>query len=104
MGAFALRRLGAAVTTVFLVVTLTFVLAHLAPGEPMLADAERLHGDPERIARMSCRFGAMVFMPTELTLEVRTREHHAEGDRIGFELLNPDGGRAIRDGVVILRG
>ncbi len=60
-------------------------------------------GDPERIARVSCRFGAMVFMPTELTLEVRAREHDAVGDRVSFELLNPDGGRAIRDGVVVLR-
>jgi acyl dehydratase len=60
-------------------------------------------GDPERIARIACRFGAMVFMPSEVTLEVRAREHHEDGDRISFELLNRDGGRAIRDGVVILR-
>jgi peptide/nickel transport system permease protein len=57
VGAFALRRLGAAALTVFLVVTITFFLAHLAPGEPMLADAERMHGDPERIARIRAEFG-----------------------------------------------
>ena len=60
-------------------------------------------GDPERIARVCCRFGAMVFMPNELTLEVRAREHHDDGDRVSFELLTSDGGRAIRDGVVVLR-
>ncbi len=60
-------------------------------------------GDPERVARIACRFGAMVFMPTELTLQVKVRERHDDGDRLSFELLNPDGGRAIRDGVVVLR-
>jgi hypothetical protein len=60
-------------------------------------------GDPERVARVACRFGAMVFMPTELTLQVHSREHHEDGDRIAFDLLNSDGGRAIRDGVVVLR-
>ena len=39
MAAFAVRRLGAAALTIFLVVTITFAMAHLAPGEPMLADA-----------------------------------------------------------------
>jgi acyl dehydratase len=59
--------------------------------------------DPERVARVACRFGAMVFMPTELTLRVISRERHEEGDRISFELLSADGGRAIRDGIVVLR-
>ena len=59
--------------------------------------------DPERVARVACRFGAMVFMPTELTLEVKARERHDDGDRVSFESLNADGGRAIRDGVVVLR-
>ena len=45
----------------------------------------------------------MVFMPTELTLQVNARERHDDGDRVSFELLNADGGRAIRDGVVVLR-
>jgi peptide/nickel transport system permease protein len=57
VGAFALRRLGAALLTVVLVVTITFLLAHLAPGEPMLADAERLHADPARVARVRAEFG-----------------------------------------------
>jgi acyl dehydratase len=60
-------------------------------------------GDPERIARISCRFGAMVFMPNELTLRVKLPEHHAAGDRIFFELVNSDGAPAIRDGMLTLR-
>jgi acyl dehydratase len=60
-------------------------------------------GDPARVARVACRFGAMVFMPTELTLQVTSRERHADGDRVCFELLNVDDGRVIRDGMVVLR-
>ena len=60
-------------------------------------------GDPERIARVCCRFGAMVFMPNELRLEVRARERRDDGDRVSFELLTADGARAIRDGVVAIR-
>ena len=60
-------------------------------------------GDPDRIARISCRFGAMVFMPNELTLQVYGRQKHRDGDRIAFELINSDGAPAIRDGFVTLR-
>jgi hypothetical protein len=49
-------------------------------------------GAGERVARVACRFGAMVFMPSELTLRVNTRERHDDGDRVSFELLNADGG------------
>ncbi len=57
MARFAFRRLAAALLTVALVVSITFVLAHLAPGEPMLADAERFHVDPARVARVRAEFG-----------------------------------------------
>lgn len=56
-------------------------------------------GDPERIERISCRFGAMVFMPNELTLTLYT----GSADRIAFELANGAGEPAIRDGIVTLR-
>ena len=77
-------------------------VATLAMSVSRIIDSEA-GGDPERVARVCCRFGAMVFMPSELRLEVRARERHDDGDRIAFELLNADGGRAIRDGVVVLR-
>ena len=57
MARYAVRRLAAALLTVLLVVSCTFALAHLAPGEPMLADAERLHADPARVARLRAEFG-----------------------------------------------
>jgi peptide/nickel transport system permease protein len=55
--AFAVRRLAAAVLTVVIVVSLTFVLAHLAPGEPMLADVERMRVDPATVERVRAEFG-----------------------------------------------
>lgn len=57
MAGFALRRLIQALGTVLLAVTLAFVLAHAAPGEPMLADAERLRADPATVARLRTEFG-----------------------------------------------
>ena len=54
---YAVRRLGAAALTVFLVVSITFLLAHLAPGEPMLAGAEGLRADPERVRVLREQFG-----------------------------------------------
>lgn len=65
--------------------------------------ASEAGGDPERVARISCRFKAMVFMPNDLTLRVLAREQHQDGERVSFELLNSDGGHAIRDGIVELR-
>ncbi|HKN00993.1 MAG TPA: MaoC family dehydratase N-terminal domain-containing protein [Candidatus Binataceae bacterium] len=61
-------------------------------------------GDPERVTRVYANFGAMVFMPSAVTLRVTAREHRQGGDEaVGFELINAEGGRAIRRGVVILR-
>ena len=60
--------------------------------------------DPERVAEIYGRFGAMVFMPSELTLRIIARERiDGVRDAIFFETLSSEGGRAVRDGVVILR-
>ncbi len=77
-------------------------VATLAMSVSRIIDSDAA-GDPERIARISCRFGAMVFMPNELTLQVKPREHQVDGDRIFFELVNSDSAPAIRDGMVVLR-
>jgi len=39
-------------------------------------------GDPESVARVACRFGAMVFMPSELTLQVIARASRRWRSRI----------------------
>jgi acyl dehydratase len=77
-------------------------VATLAMSVSRLIESEAA-GDPERVGRIACRFIAMVFMPSELTLQVNARERHVDGDRISFDLLTADGGRAIRDGVLVLR-
>jgi len=54
---FAVRRLGAALVTVLAAVTVSFILAHLAPGAPIVGDAERLRADPAVVARLQAQFG-----------------------------------------------
>jgi hypothetical protein len=57
-----------------------------------------------RVAEIYARFGAMVFMPSELAVRIISRERIGGRDAIFFETLSSEGGRAVRDGVVILRG
>jgi len=59
--------------------------------------------DPTRVAAIQARFGAMVLMPSELTVWIAAREQTPAGTAISFETLNADGARAIRDGLVVLR-
>jgi acyl dehydratase len=77
-------------------------VATLAMCVSRIVDAEA-QGDPERVSRVYGRFGAMVFMPSEVTLRLTTRERHGSGEALFFEALSAEGGRAIRDGAVVLR-
>jgi acyl dehydratase len=61
-------------------------------------------GDPERIAQICGRFGAMVLMPSEVRLQIDAHEKYQGGEAVFFEVISAAGGRAIRDGVVLLRG
>jgi acyl dehydratase len=76
--------------------------ATLAMAVSRIIEAEA-GGDPERVAQIYGRFSAMVLMPSEIMVRIITREKTAAGDAIFFETLNADGGRAIRDGVMLLR-
>lgn len=60
-------------------------------------------GDPARVARIHSRFGAMVLMPSEVEVRLVARERVAAGEAVFFEVSSADGGRAIRDGFVVLR-
>lgn len=53
-----------------------------------------LDGEVGRVRRVSCRFGAMVLMPSTLTLEVSV---FGKGE-LGFQVLTADGARAISHG------
>jgi acyl dehydratase len=61
-------------------------------------------GDPTRVGRIHARFGSMVLMPSEIEVRIFAHEQGAAGKTVFFEVLSADGGRAIRDGFVVLRG
>lgn len=52
-----------------------------------------LEGEVERVRRVGCRFGAMVRMPSLLTLQASVA-----GCELAFEVLTPEGERAISHG------
>jgi len=59
--------------------------------------------DPGRIGRIGGRFGAMVTMPSTLTVRVLGRDDSADGVAVFFETLSGEGRLAIREGLVVLR-
>jgi acyl dehydratase len=65
----------------------------------------RADSDPTRVGRVACRFGAMVTMPSTLTLRILADIERGQAPSAGvfFEVLNGDGKLAIRDGFVGLR-
>ena len=44
----------------------------------------------------------MVLMPSMVNVRITSRTAHSGGEAVSFEVLNADGGRAIRDGLVLL--
>ncbi|HSU91829.1 MAG TPA: MaoC/PaaZ C-terminal domain-containing protein [Sporolactobacillaceae bacterium] len=65
----------------------------------------RPQSDPTRVSRIACRFGAMVTMPSTLTLRIfaDTPRDTASSAGVFFEVLNSEGKLAIRDGFIGLR-
>ncbi|MBV8454390.1 MAG: hypothetical protein JOZ29_19260 [Deltaproteobacteria bacterium] len=76
--------------------------ATLAMAVSRIIEAEA-GSDPERVAQIYGRFGAMVLMPSEIMVRIMARDKTTAGDAIFFETLSAEGGRAIRDGVMLLR-
>lgn len=76
--------------------------ATLAMAVSRVIEAEAA-SDPQRVARVAGRFGAMVLIPSELVVRIISREKAEASENVFFEVLTGDGGRAIRDGVVVLR-
>ena len=76
----------------------TATLAH-AISRVVAAEAA---GQPARVKRVVGRFGAMVFMPSEVTVRILARASDGEGESVRFEVLIPDGKPAVRDGLVVL--
>jgi len=44
----------------------------------------------------------MVLMPSMVNVRITSRTVHSGGEAVSYEVLNADGGRAIRDGLVLL--
>jgi hypothetical protein len=58
--------------------------------------------NPERVRRVHGRFAAMVLMPSMVTVRINSRTPTSDGEAVFFDVLNAYGGRAIRDGMVLL--
>jgi acyl dehydratase len=57
-------------------------------------------GDPARVRRISGRFGAMVPMPSKITVSISEPVERNGSDAVHFEVRNAEGATAIRDGLV----
>lgn len=61
--------------------------------------AECFDGDAERVVRIAARFGAMVRMPSTLALRIGP----VHDGSVRFEVLESGGGRAVRDGLIVVK-
>ena len=58
-------------------------------------------GDPNRVKRLYCSFTGMVFMGTEVELQVLDVLSSEGSTEVLFQVLNMDGRKAIRDGLIV---
>lgn len=76
--------------------------ANLAYGVSAVVD-HRADGRPELIRRLSCRFKAMVFLPSTITVRVWPANETGPGRRtVPFEVLNAEGAPAVQNGLAVL--
>ncbi|MEI7591834.1 MAG: MaoC/PaaZ C-terminal domain-containing protein [Actinomycetes bacterium] len=81
--------------------------AFLAMAVSRIVD-EFADGDPARVRRIAGRFGAMVMMPSTITIEItecRQRQRGVIGSlelEVWFEVRNGQGDPAVRSGVVVI--
>ena len=65
--------------------------------------ATRAGGRPELVRRITCRFAAMVLMPSTLTVRVWAANDTGDGrSTVPFEVLNGAGDPAVKDGLLVL--
>jgi acyl dehydratase len=76
--------------------------ANLAHGVSAVV-AERADGRPELVRRVSCRFAAMVLLPSTITVRLWAANNNDDGtSTVPFEVLNQDGRPAVERGLVVL--
>jgi acyl dehydratase len=66
--------------------------------------AREAAGPATAVRRIRCRFGAMVRMPSTVTLRSRGPIARADGRWLGFDVLADDGRPALRDGWLVTAG
>ncbi|MGI9612426.1 MAG: MaoC/PaaZ C-terminal domain-containing protein [Acidimicrobiales bacterium] len=76
--------------------------ANLAHGVSAIVD-HSAGGRPELVRRISCRFAAMVLMPSTLTVRIWPANDASDGSRtVPFEVLNAAGDPAVANGLLVL--
>ena len=76
--------------------------ANLAHGVTAVVDT-RAGGRPELVRRITCRFAAMVPLPSALQVRVWPANDTGDGRRtVPFEVLNHQGAPAVADGLIVL--
>lgn len=76
--------------------------ANLAYGVSAVVAAEA-NDDPHQVRRISCRFAAMVLLPSTITVRMWPANESGDGRRtVPFEVLNQQGEAAVKDGLIIL--
>ena len=76
--------------------------ANLAHGVSAVVET-RADDRPELVRRISCRFAAMVLLPSTITVRVWPANDTGDGLRtVPFEVLNAQGDPAVRDGLIVL--
>ena len=59
-------------------------------------------GAPERVSRVAGRFGAMVNVPSEISVVIVERRETSSEEAVFFEVRNAAGELAVRDGIAFL--
>ena len=59
-------------------------------------------GVPERVSRVAGRFGAMVNVPSEISVVIVERRETSSGEAVFFEVRSAAGELAVRDGIALL--
>ncbi len=76
--------------------------ANLAHGVSAVVE-HRADGRPALVRRLSCRFKAMVRLPSTVTILIWPANDTGDGLRtVPFEVLNTDGAPAVEDGLAVL--
>ncbi|HYT03601.1 MAG TPA: ABC transporter permease [Gemmatimonadales bacterium] len=96
MTAWLVRRLAASVAIVLAVVTLTFVLIHLAQGTPFIPQGDQQPMDPARVEQLRARFGLDRPLPEQYVRYVGALLHGDMGESFGLHRPVVD---ALRDAI-----